>query len=809
MHLIWQIQGKIIFVPLSASELVQVSGGNQEGNIGTALLDPLKARITDKYGNAIVNFPIHFNVLGGGGTIFENQPMYTDSSGEASATFVLGRETSVNNLAEARVEGLNNSSVLFMASVTDNSAQTLSRVSGNSQSGSAGFVLPEPFIVRVTDENNKPVWNFPVEFEVTEGNGLFYGESSKIIRTDYAGYASAQFVLARELGTNRASVLANGLSGSPLSFSAQGTVGEAARLQYVQGDSQTVEVNSQLPLALKVQVTDFYGNGIGSYPVLFNIIEGEAQFLENQQQITDTNGFASISMQLGHTAGPVIVEAQALDLIDSSVQFFMEATASAAASLALYSGSDQKGTINRALPFPLKVIVKDINNNPVSNVVVNWNITNGDGSLSGGTVTTTNEKGIAENKLILGPDVGENTVYAFNTGFQVSPVLFSSQGVENKFPLFSQVGDKVINENQTLIFNLNATDDDGDPVTYGVLDLPQGADFDSLGNRQFSWTPDFSQSGEYEVTFLAFDNRDGVGAETVTITVNNMNHAPQIDSYRPSENYLAIYQSENDVIHFSVSASDIDNEPISYYWTQTTLGETLVVSKKNYFDFTAVENLNAPHKITVHVTDGIDTVEKTWNIDIMTLVELVSFTAEVDQYKGIKLEWQTSSETNNIGYNVYKSQSKEGVYNKINDMLVPSRDNMMYQYFDSSVQAGQTYYYKLEDVSKYGVTVQHEPIKIEMSVPGEYQLLQNYPNPFNPSTTINFQIPVTAQVSLKIYNINGQQVRTLIENVRPAGYYASVWDGRNNNGIKVPSGIYFYSLQTEGYTQTKRMLLIK
>ncbi len=90
-----------------------------------------------------------------------------------------------------------------------------------------------------------------------------------------------------------------------------------------------------------------------------------------------------------------------------------------------------------------------------------------------------------------------------------------------------------------------------------------------------------------------------------------------------------------------------------------------------------------------------------------------------------------------------------------------------------------------------------------------YSLKQNYPNPFNPSTTISYQLPSREDVSLKIYNTLGKEVKTLVDGTRDAGLNFSVWDGTNNAGNKVVSGIYIYRLSVAGHQLHKRMTLIK
>jgi len=95
-------------------------------------------------------------------------------------------------------------------------------------------------------------------------------------------------------------------------------------------------------------------------------------------------------------------------------------------------------------------------------------------------------------------------------------------------------------------------------------------------------------------------------------------------------------------------------------------------------------------------------------------------------------------------------------------------------------------------------------------IPENIHLFQNYPNPCNPTTTISYQLPVNANVTLKIYNILGQEVRMLVNENIPAGYHSVIWSGKDNSGQLVTSSIYFYQLEVgNNFSETKRMLLLK
>jgi len=94
-------------------------------------------------------------------------------------------------------------------------------------------------------------------------------------------------------------------------------------------------------------------------------------------------------------------------------------------------------------------------------------------------------------------------------------------------------------------------------------------------------------------------------------------------------------------------------------------------------------------------------------------------------------------------------------------------------------------------------------------MPSDYGLDQNLPNPFNPSTTIKYQLPASGDVSLVIYNLLGQQIRSLVKETLDAGFHSIVWDGKNQLGHQVASGVYIYRLQSGDFTTARRMMLLK
>ncbi|MBK6915345.1 MAG: T9SS type A sorting domain-containing protein [Ignavibacteriales bacterium] len=100
-------------------------------------------------------------------------------------------------------------------------------------------------------------------------------------------------------------------------------------------------------------------------------------------------------------------------------------------------------------------------------------------------------------------------------------------------------------------------------------------------------------------------------------------------------------------------------------------------------------------------------------------------------------------------------------------------------------------------------------VEKEITVPLEFKLLQNYPNPFNPSTSISYGLNEDADVSIIIYNALGLEIATLVNNSLPKGFHSVVWNGTDNSGNQVTSGIYFYRMVTGSFVETKKMILLK
>mgnify|MGYP001238104980 FL=1 len=119
--------------------------------------------------------------------------------------------------------------------------------------------------------------------------------------------------------------------------------------------------------------------------------------------------------------------------------------------------------------------------------------------------------------------------------------------------------------------------------------------------------------------------------------------------------------------------------------------------------------------------------------------------------------------------------------------------------------------YPLIGEPRYTILIQYGELDSQKSdgLPKAFNLHQNYPNPFNPITMINYDLPISSEVKITIYDMRGRKVITLFDQNKPPGYWSLYWDGTNQFGKAVPSGMYIYSIETEEYYSSKKMILIK
>ena len=256
---------------------------------------------------------------------------------------------------------------------------------------------------------------------------------------------------------------------------------------------------------------------------------------------------------------------------------------------------------------------------------------------------------------------------------------------------------------------------------------------------------------------------------------------------------------------------DSNGNQLNYFSAVTGLRGVFQLGNGNYLVtngagvYVLDQNTGAVLSTPVSGVSGRSTHE--YDLSIVP-VELTSFTANVVG-SSVELNWTTATELNNSGFEIERSEDNVS-FEKI--AFVPgfgtTTEPKSYSYTDQSVNGG-TYYFRLKQIDFDGSFVYSDVVEVDVTLPSIFALEQNYPNPFNPSTSIQFSLPVDAQVAIGIYNLVGEKVVEVASGNFAAGSHKVTF-----NASTLTSGIYFYQLDATGsdgktFSSVKKMTLLR
>jgi len=190
-------------------------------------------------------------------------------------------------------------------------------------------------------------------------------------------------------------------------------------------------------------------------------------------------------------------------------------------------------------------------------------------------------------------------------------------------------------------------------------------------------------------------------------------------------------------------------------------------------------------------------------------VQMTMLTAAVE-IDGVVLQWITESETDVLGFHVWRGESEAGPFQQITSEIIEGAGNTSqrheYSFKDTQVEWGKMYVYYIECLSITGESEIFDPISVfvQTKLPSQPALFQNFPNPFNPKTTIRFDVHEETHVSLNIFDVKGREVLRLVNREYAPGSYHIIL-----NGDILTSGIYYYRIQMGYYQESKKMMILK
>jgi adhesin/invasin len=393
--------------PPQIASLAVNAGNNQTGTAGSNLATAPSVVARDASNNPVQGVTVFFSVISGGGSVI-NSTAITDAQGLASAgTWRLGNSTGTHLLsAQVPQAGVTNNPIVFTATASAGAPVSLAALSATAQTTPIGALVTSLPSVVVRDAVGNPVSGVTVTFALTSGGGQITGATQT---TNAQGVATiGSWRVGPNPGPNTVTATVSGLA--PVTFTATSTAGAPVLMEKTLGDAQTSPVNRPVPIAPQVRVVDAAGNGVGGVTVTFAVETGGGAVVIGSVP-TGVDGKATVGAWiLGPTPGPNTLTASAPGL--TTVTFTATATAGTAVSMQAVSQMTQTGTAGQQAASPPSVVVRDALGNPVSGVTVNFTVTQGGGSVVGGTQVT-GANGVATvTSWTFGPVAGTNTVVA-------------------------------------------------------------------------------------------------------------------------------------------------------------------------------------------------------------------------------------------------------------------------------------------------------------------------------------------------------------------------------------------------------------
>ena len=374
-----------------------------------------------------------------------------------------------------------------------------------------------------------------------------------------------------------------------------------------------------------------------------------------------------------------------------------------------------------------------------------------------------------------------------------------------------------------------------------IIGLPGFAFEDTTNDPLENWIVSSTPSDpKWEATTESYhsaptsftDSKNGNYADNATVTMTLKNSVNLSGFRNPHLRFWTKYDIESDWDYGQVKISTDDGVnwiPLEGQYTEPGIGSfqpngepVYDGTKFNWVleDISLATYFSNQIKVQFELKSDEFVNRDGWYLDDIAIVayealpvELTSFAANLSDSK-VYLSWSTASELNNNGFEIERGLLKDDEKRNPNYKTIGfvkgkgnSEEISSYNFVDKFPEAGINYY-MLKQIDFNGNTKFFGPVKVEYSGITEYELAQNFPNPFNPSTRISFSIPQAEFVTLKVYNILGIEVATLLSNYLEAGKH-SVDFSIESLKTEIGAGVYFYSLTARGFRQTKKMVILK
>lgn len=779
--------------------------------------------------------------------------------------------TGTNHFAGIMLAGTANNIIdNFELTHSKRAAENIHAAWGNEQAGEASARLADSLVVMVTDRNGNPISAVPVSFEVTQGSATirppamgnhfeFEAEHGDIthpmqIITDGSASGGKYVEVPIEYpDDSMAKVVFTFTVAEEGDFVVWGRVQSGNYLH----DSFKVIMDQQPEVIWHISGNYSWTwdqvyvlNGID--PVIFHLTAGTHTLgiknrewgskidkviitnnlgfnpsgltkPETHEYITNASGRTHAIVDLGTIPGIVKIKASSPNFSDYEMFTATILTDKIPSVISIIDGNNQSASPNTTLPKPLLVEVRDAENKAIPNIGVKFEITQGSGATLGNPdLIATNSSGRASTTLTLGADYGTYRVKASCPGFSVSPVTFEATATS---AILSISGYAKYYQNNIPIANaIVATAGTG--VVTATSDNQGFFELKNLEvNGNYVATPQKAVFTNWESHLIttyqaALTLRNAVGLQGFT---SSQAKAADVDKNGTVTAYDAAL-----IAQFAVGLPRLPDSKVGD-WIFIPAYRSYYNLNTNYQDqnFTGIllgdvtANWNQSYGMNkVFIAESITGFNRA-----TILADEISVAVIIDKSTEV-LSWQIAikfdpSQLRYVGTEKGASASKyQFIENAQNGVLsagmyggeaVGSDEPFAYIKFKILDPALEQTELEIAYFQVNNDPVQQTKIAIDVneSKPKTFSLFQNYPNPFNPTTTIAYQVPETGHVTMVLYNLAGQKVITLENGKRTAGVYRIEWNGVDEAGIEVTSGVYFCHLYYRNELKTIKLVKVK
>lgn len=654
-------------------------------------------------------------------------------------------------------------------------------------------------------------------------------------------------------------------------FTAIAKPGAAASIAIADGNMQTAQINTRLQDALSVRVVDIGTNAVPEVPVTFVITSAPANAsgysVTTANIISDSMGYANTFVTLGNKVGNYTITASVQGLPIAT--FKATASPGALKELAQVSGANQSKQILTSLDAPFIMRALDAGGNAIPNTSISFAITSSPLGATGMTLSDSSDisdsSGAMKTTLTLGNKVGvyEVTARIIVPGTSRSEIRMkktqhtqTSSVIETKFYAVAKPGSpssvmQLLGNNQTqptatkldTPFVVTVHDIGGNPVPYvGVRFAVTSTPANSIG-QQVSDTLVATDSLGKASTYLTLGDYNG----TYSVTASAEGISPTLFT----ANAFLVYGDPNNDINVNIAdiTTLIDHITGAHLLTRVDSIKAdlnadgridtadVGIMKNRILQIPLLQKASIPFVEPTQVIPSYQALAQYKTANAATATSQLEYTplgvrlniTNNEPVRGIEVRLHLKDSTINVrAINMLftRAQAMQTIVVNTNKEVRV----LAYNLTNEPINGGTGPVFRLPSITSQSkvdtaqvilavasnIAVVPPTENVTSSVdqyPTTFLLSQNYPNPFNGTTTINYELPdkegVLDKVLIHVYNILGQKVKTLVTGAHNPGRYTVTWDGTNENGEHVSSGVYFYRLMAKKYISSKKMLYVK